>query len=275
MTTTEGDTLPTIMTAADLRALDRAGELSDEIIHAVRLTPAARDYLNERTGTEASGEANDTGRTRTRHHANRAGDDAFAHDGFTFHETGERTAVKPEAYTHIAGSTLVMKDHPRIVLRGGLDHLQSILLECQLVAVAEGYFGLKDDLEEILAFVRRILRAEVCDEPIPGDALTILGMDAPTLRRRSHDPKDHFGIGHIVPSWRHGPIMIRLNTLRTATRAVERDAVRVFRCDPEEPDARATVTREDIVTALNRLSSLVYILMLWLESGHYQRCKSA
>jgi ethanolamine utilization cobalamin adenosyltransferase len=68
-----------------------------------------------------------------------------------------------------------------------------------------------------------------------------------------------------------GPLSLRLNLLRTCARETELAAVTAFR-DPEHP---SRCLREDIVTALNRLSSLLYILIYKYLPAHYSPSGSA
>jgi ethanolamine utilization cobalamin adenosyltransferase len=63
-------------------------------------------------------------------------------------------------------------------------------------------------------------------------------------------------------TWRMGPLPIALNELRAQVREAELSAARAF----SEPDGACS--REDIVMALNRLSSLFYVLMFkYLPEG--------
>lgn len=159
---------------------------------------------------------------------------------------------KPEEMTHLNGSTLVPKTHPRIRLRGRLDSLESRILELQLAAHEQGNSQLIDQLGELLEQVRVILGCEVRETPLP--AATLLGLDSDGLRRVSHNVRQEFGFGHPVPDYRMGRLPVLLNSLRTQVRETELEAVAAF----AQPDG--TVARLDLVQALNRLSSAVYIL---------------
>jgi ethanolamine utilization cobalamin adenosyltransferase len=267
------DTAPRIITEADLRKMVEAGEVNIEpgqdlpaILTGAKLTPGARDFLTSLNRSFAG--------LRGLQEPMVTGDKGAALNGqvqrnkFVFLENGEGTDVKPEAYTHLKGNILVAKDHRRIDLRGMLDHLQSFVLDAQVVAANEGYYALKDDLEETLTCIRRVLRAEVLEEPLP--EFELLGLDAAAVRALSHDPQKTFGVPHIVPNWGHGPVLAKVNTLRTYSRCVERQAVRAFHHrDPTGKNKLGTIEREDIILHLNRLSSLFYILMLRFVSGYY------
>ena len=151
---------------------------------------------------------------------------------------------KPEHMTQLEGNILVPKTHPRIVFRGKLDALQA-----QVILLALEEPGLKGPLEEILDFLRRMLRCEVLGEPCPFG--TLFGMPEEQLRKVSQLPQKYLGIPHFMPGPEDGAPIARLNVLRTQVREAELLAVNAFPGD-----------REDIVRGLNRLSSAVYILML-------------
>lgn len=157
---------------------------------------------------------------------------------------------KPEHMTHLQGDILVRKDHPRIALRGALDGLQAQILLCQL-AVEE---PLRQQLQQILELSRRILRCDVLEEPLPEEKLC--GLTQQELRSHSHRPQDYYGQPHFMPEWTDGETLLRLNLLRCHVRDAERLAVAAY-CGGD-----GTVARPDILRALNRMSGMVYILMI-------------
>jgi ethanolamine utilization cobalamin adenosyltransferase len=73
------------------------------------------------------------------------------------------------------------------------------------------------------------------------------------------------GHEHLVPDASHGPDVARLNWLRAMSREVELAAMQVF----ARPDL--SVEREDLILALNRLSSAFYVLMLLTLSAQQGR----
>lgn len=163
--------------------------------------------------------------------------------------SGGTLTEKPEHMTHLNGEVLVVKDHPRIVFRGKLDTLEAELLLCQL---ADG--SLEAPVGEILALARQIIRCEVLDEPlVPG---TLCGLTEDEQRRRSHFPQDYYGQPHFMPSAADGAVIARLNRARCAAREAELAAVTAFR------DRDGNPTRVDILRAMNRMSSMLYILMV-------------
>ena len=153
---------------------------------------------------------------------------------------------KPEAMTHLNGDTLVPKNHPRIRFRGAVDTLEAELLLC---GEATG---------EILNLVRRLIRCDVLDEPV-GD-ITLYGLSESEQRKRSHFPQDYYGIPHFMPDFSDSPKLLQLNRARCAARAAELAAVDAF------VDADGIPTRADILQAMNRVSSMLYLLMLQEKS---------
>lgn len=155
---------------------------------------------------------------------------------------------KPEHMTHLNGDLLVPKTHPRIALRGAVDTLEAELLLC--AAGAEG--AIRSQLEEALTFARNLIRHEVLDEAVPDTLLG--GMDAAALRQRSHRPQDFYGKPHFMPSPTDTLLLLQVNRARCAARAAELQAVAAF------PEGRA-----DLLTAFNRLSSFLYLVMIQLK----------
>lgn len=156
---------------------------------------------------------------------------------------------KPEHMTHLQGNVLVAKDHPRIAFRGMVDSLQAEILLCQLAVPS-----VKQELGEILALARRIIRCDVLEEPLKDGE--IIGLPEQELRQHSHRPQDYYGQPHFMPEWEDGAEILLLNRLRCAVRHTERAAVAAF------TDENGNSTRLDILRALNRMSSVVYILMI-------------
>ena len=157
--------------------------------------------------------------------------------------------------THLRGNILVPKTHPRIAFRGGIDTLEAELLLC--AQAADG--PLRQTLCAMLDFVRSLIRADVLDEPV--QAVRFLGLDGDGLREHSHHPEREEGQPHFLPAPEDPPILLRLNRLRTVVRQTELLACHAF----SRPDG--TLARPDIVKALNRLSSLCWILMIRVKRG--------
>jgi len=163
-------------------------------------------------------------------------------------------SAKPEHMTHLNGATLVPKTHPRILLRGKLDSLEALLLQTQLLAKEQGRGEAARALGEIYALAQRILAAEVKGEPL--GMFTLMGLDSAGLRAWSHDPRGFAGLdAHPVPDIGMGGLCLALNFLRTQVRETELAAAQAF-------VSQNAVERPDLLEALNRMSSAVYLLFL-------------
>ena len=156
--------------------------------------------------------------------------------------TGGFAEEKPEHMTHLNGDILVFKTHPRIRFRGMIDLLEAELLLCG------------QETEEILILARKLIRCDVMDEPV--GEVTLYGLTADQQRHHSHFPQDHYGIPHFMPDFSDSPQVLRLNRCRSICRQAELAAVDAF------SDRDGNLIRGDIVQALNRMSSMLYILMI-------------
>ncbi|GHV94721.1 hypothetical protein AGMMS50293_10410 [Spirochaetia bacterium] len=172
--------------------------------------------------------------------------------------TGEKLDSKPEELTHLYGNQLTGKDNPVIVFRGKLDKLCAMILEAQILGEERENRAYVNDLQEILEFVRSLFPAEYKGTSL--GEFRLLEMSSGDIRERSHHPEKYFGRKHLLTDYTMGALSIRLNLLRTITRETELAAVSALRNPPDSPEP-SRCRREDIVEALNRLSSLFYILM--------------
>ena len=164
-------------------------------------------------------------------------------------ENGAWLEEKPEHMTHLNAEVLVPKTHPRILFRGKMDTLEAELLLCQIRVPDR-----KHDLGEILSLARQILRCDVLEEPLKWEKLC--GLTEAEQRRRSHFPQDYYGQPHFMPEAADGETVLRLNRARCAAREAELAAAAAF------TDCHGNPTRADILQALNRMSSMLYILMI-------------
>lgn len=198
------------------------------------LTPGAKDYL-----------------TRERIDVRSAGEAAIREYRL---QNGAVLREKPEQMTHLHGDVLVPKTHPRIAFRGTMDTLEAELLWCQF-SVNKPF---SDRIGEILSLARNLIRCEVLSEPVRLDKLC--GLTEAELRSRSHRPQDYYGQPHFMPSAADGQTVLLLNRCRCAVRSSELAAAHAF------TDDEGNCTRGDILKALNRMSSMVYILMIQAKS---------
>ena len=193
------------------------------------LTPGARDWLRrERIGI-LSGELARKDRYRL--------------------TNGGYLEEKPEHMTHLNAEVLVPKTHPRIAFRGAVDTLEAELILAQLAAPE-----MAAKLEEVLTLARKIIRCDVLEEPL--EDASLCGLTEAELRRRSHFPQEYYGIPHFMPSAADGKALARMNRARCAAREAELRACEAF------SDREGNPTRADLLRAMNRMSSMLYLLML-------------
>ena len=168
-------------------------------------------------------------------------------------ENGGVFLEKPEHMTHLNAEILVPKNHPRILFRGCVDRLEAEILLCQkdLPQISEA-------LQEILDLSRKLIRCDVLEEPV--GEVKLCGLTQQEQRRRSHFPQDYYGIPHFMPAKEDSMAVLRLNSLRSLARQTEITALDAF------SDRWGNPTRSDILQALNRMSSMLYILMLQEKS---------
>ena len=166
---------------------------------------------------------------------------------------GAVLAQKPEYMTHLNAEFLVDKTHPRIAFRGVMDSLEAALL----LASAEAEGNIRTQLSEALAYTRYLLGQEVLEQPIACEALG--GMDEKQLRERSHRPQDFYGKPHFMPSPEDNKSLLLVNLARCKAREAELAAVKAFQNQEGLPQ------RLDLLQALNRLSSFLYLIMIQLK----------
>ena len=214
------------------------------------LTPSARDFLRAH-GVKvqvAGGEALDIEQVTLS-----TVPSGMAPTSYPASATKASAGKKPEQQTHLHGSGLVAKTHPVIAWRGQLDLFDCAVVEAQVRLAAAGEDELIAAMEEILRFAQRMMAAEVRGEPF--ELKTLLGWTPDEIREMSHHPDRYFATGHTKMDYRDGPVTARLNMLRAKAREVELYANRAFCTEQGE------CSRPDIILALNRLSSLLYVLV--------------
>lgn len=161
---------------------------------------------------------------------------------------------KPEDMTHLNAQVLVKKTHPRIKFRGMVDSLEAEILLA--LGVCPGW---ESALGEVLELARQLIRADVMDEPVRD--IKLGGLDEKQLRERSHRPQDFYGQPHFMPGPTDTGALLTVNWLRTLVRQTELAAVDAFQ------DRDGAVTREDILQALNRMSSYLYLIMVQMKKN--------
>lgn len=167
--------------------------------------------------------------------------------------SGGALTEKPEHMTHLNAQYLVPKTHPRIAFRGGVDSLEAALL----LAAAEAEGAIQSQLMEALDYTRYLLGQEVLEQPIESRPLG--GMDEKALRERSHRPQDFYGKPHFMPGPQDGKVLLLVNAARCKARETELLAAKAFQ------NAEGLPERPDLLQALNRLSSFLYLIMIQLK----------
>lgn len=198
-----------------------------------QLTSSARDYLSRERIEILSGQL--------------ARPDRYRLPG------GGYLEEKSEHMTHLNGEVLVPKTHPRIRFRGKMDTLEAELILTQLAAEE-----LVTPVGEVLTLARQVLRCDVLEEPLKWE--TLCGLTEEEQRKRSHFPQEYYGQPHFMPSAGDGAVIARLNRARCAAREAELAAAEAF------ADREGNPTRPDILKTLNRMSSMLYILMVQWKS---------
>ena len=163
---------------------------------------------------------------------------------------------KPEHMTHLNAQVLVEKTHPRIRFRGAIDTLEAELLLCQ----ADAPEAIRQQLGEVLALARNLIRWDVLEEP--AGETKLCNRDQKELRSRSHRPPEYYGQPHFMPSATDSRLLLQVNRARCLARSAELAAVEAF------TDGDGNPTRVDILRALNRMSSMLYLIMVQLKSDH-------
>ena len=243
------------MTETALRAMHLENGAHVTVKEDSFVTDSARKYAAERgillSDTSVPSDGDSKWERMTREAIDTAAKFPFVDD-----ITGEPYEKKPEDMTHIRGNRLVKKTDKRIAFRGKIDNLESeiliLLYECDRYGKTEAL----GKLSEILELSKMILAAEVKDEELP--TFRIFGMDEKELRSASHNVMKSMGVEHPIPDYHMGILCMKLNRLRTLVRETELFAVNAF------PDGE----RNDIVLALNRMSSAVYLIFLEEMKNH-------
>lgn len=169
----------------------------------------------------------------------------------------QAVAKKPDTLTHLNAHTLVSKSDPRLAFRAKLDSCIATAVWLQLEVSSQAQLWLAD----IRSVLGNIMRADALNEALSD--FMIGGFDEEAIHKFSHNPLKYLEHDHIVPSSNDGRDSCLLNLLRTQVREAEIVAATIF------IDRDLVVSRPDLMQALNRLSSAVYVLMLLCV--HYEK----
>ena len=163
---------------------------------------------------------------------------------------------KPEDNTQLYGNVLVKKNHERIIFRGKLDSLQSKFLVAQaIISNHSDNDKLITELQDILNILREMMRCDALNEEYKNDK--ILGMSHDEIREHSHNPMKYYNIQQmLLPDYKMGIEYVLLNQLRSSIRELEIVAI--------------NAEKKDLTRELNRLSSVLHIMMCKYLAGYYK-----
>ena len=163
---------------------------------------------------------------------------------------------KPEDKTQLYGNVLVKKNHERIIFRGKLDILQSKFLVAQaIISNHSDNDKLITELQDILNILREMMRCDALNEEYKNDK--ILGMSHDEIREHSHNPMKYYNIQQmLLPDYKMGIEYVLLNQLRSSIRELEIVAI--------------NAEKKDLTRELNRLSSVLHIMMCKYLAGYYK-----
>lgn len=258
-----------VITEGMLRKLDKEGQL--EKIHITEkdiLTPSAREFLNVkkidfrvRKSQEKVVNNENIAENKVKSSlANTSEEKVTRKRQYRDYITGAVYDKKPEFMTQLFGDNLVVKNHKRIVLRGKFDILQAEII--RYWKKYEKNKKLESDFAQVYRFVRDLFISEMTDMEF--QERDVLGYDIDTLKDITHNTVKYFKTGHLFEiNVSFDEMVIDINCLRALSRECEVAAVDAFYKEGK-------VERLDMLKALNRLSSILYLMMLKANNGDYK-----
>lgn len=169
--------------------------------------------------------------------------------------------MKKEHMTCIRRGEYAPKDCRAIQFRGALDTLDAHFAYGAALARERGDEETAQKLYQLRGVSQKIMAADVSRMPLMDDSY--MGMPGDEIHELSHNPK-RLGVEHMLGRTELSPVLAYVNLIRTAARTAEREAVGLFVHGEE-------IEREDILQALNRLSSALYVLMCQIRAGEKER----
>ena len=229
------------------------------------LSPAAREYLMGRQIKITNGASAEPESVATAEVPPMPSAAPVKADGARYvdYNTGACYFEKPVHMTVLYGDVLVAKDHPQILFRGKTESLQSqIILTQAVIAERGGSQKLLDDLNQILTVLRNILRSHVLNQPLVVNQ--IIGFTSAELQERVQNPMEFYPVEDAgVPDYVRGMEYAQLHQLYTQMREVETAAITALH-------EGNRYTRNDILEALNSLSSALRVMMFMHLAGEYK-----
>ncbi len=257
-----------VITEGMLRKLDKEGQLNQvRITEKDILTPSAREFLNSRKidykiekSEEFAAKENSEDKTENSQNKNVSENRVSQKRQYRDYVTGGIYEKKPEYMTQLFGNDLVVKNHKRIALRGKFDVLQAEII--RYWKKYEKNKKLENDFAQTYRFVRDLFISEMTDTEF--QERDVLGYDIDTLKDITHNTIKYYKTGHLFEiNVEFDETVIDINCLRALSRECEVAAVDAFYKDGK-------VERVDMLKALNRLSSILYLMMLKANNGDYK-----
>ena len=260
-----------VITEGMLRKLEKEGRLNQiHITEKDLLTPSAREFLNrkkidfkiEKSQQEIVKKAEGSENSIENSQSEKSSEDTPPKKKREYRDyiTGAIYDKKPEYMTQLFNNDLVVKNHKRIVLRGKFDILQAEIIKYW--KKYEKNKKLEKDFADTYRFVRDLFISEMIDSEF--QERDVLGYDIDTLKDITHNTIKYYKTGHLFEiNVEFDETVIDINCLRALSRECEVAAVDAFYKDGK-------TERTDMLKALNRLSSILYLMMLKANNGDYK-----
>lgn len=250
-----------VITEEKLRKLDKDGTLNSlKITGNDILTPSAREYLSKKGIGISKDEKEMPVDDEKNSNVEEKKQETKPKKEYRDYVTGGIYDKKPEYMTQIFGNDLVVKNHKRIILRGKFDYLQAETV--RYWKKYEKNKKLEADFSQAYRFVRDLYISEIVDSEFQDR--DVLGYDIDTLKEITHNTHKYYKTGHLFEiNASYDEAVIDINSLRALSRECEVSAVDAFYKEGK-------VERADMLKALNRLSSIFYLMMLKANNGDYK-----
>ena len=259
-----------VITEDKLRQMEKEGILDKlNITEKDILTPSAKEFLNNRKihiRKEYSEKINQKPETESKEVNNKNMQSENIQEKkaqkrfYKDYITGAVYDKKPEYMTQIFGNELVVKNHKRIILRGKFDVLQAETVKYW--KKYEKNRKLEADFSQAYRYIRDLFISEMTDTEF--HERDVLDYDIDTLKDITHNTVKYYKTGHLFEiNVNYEETVIDINCLRAISRECEVAAVDAFYKDGK-------TERTDMLKALNRLSSILYLMMLKANNGDYK-----
>lgn len=245
-----------VITEEKLRKLEKDGQLSTlKVTDKDILTPSAKEFLNKKKIEISQKEEIEKNEEKPK-----TQEEIKPKRQYRDYITGGTYDKKPEYMTQIFGNDLVVKNHKRIILRGKFDTLQAETV--RYWKKYEKNKKLEADFSQVYRFIRDLFISEMMDSEF--QERDVLGYDIDTLKEITHNTHKYYKTGHLFEiNTGYDEAVIDINCLRALSRECEIAAVEAFYKDGK-------TERVDMLKALNRLSSIFYLMMLKANNGDYK-----